>query len=82
MPSAKKHPAAVALGKRNKGVPKTMTPAALAQRQKAGFKPKRLPKETVAAALAAAQDEHHWTAAMLPPPTDSSAQSIEDDEDE
>jgi len=34
----KKNAAAVALGKRAKGKPKTLTPAALQQRRKAGFR--------------------------------------------
>lgn len=45
MPSApKKNPAAVALGRRNRGKRKTLTPAALEQRRKAGFKPKPKPR--------------------------------------
>lgn len=58
MPSApKKNPAAVALGRRNQGRRKTLTPAALAQRRRAGFKPKRLPAATIEAAKAAAKDD-------------------------
>lgn len=65
MPAPKKNPAAVALGKRAKGKPKTLTDAALQQRRKAGFKPKRLPKSTIEAAKAAARDEATFSA---PPP--------------
>lgn len=64
-PPRPKNPAAVALGKRAKGKPKTLTPAALQQRRTAGFKPKRLPKATIEAAKAAARDESTFSA---PPP--------------
>lgn len=62
MPAPKKNAAAVALGKRNKGVPKTMTPAALAQRQAAARCPRHLPKATIAAAQELARDESTFSA--------------------
>jgi len=72
MPAPKKNPAAVALGKLAKGKPKTMTPAALAQRRAAGdkassasFARKILSKATIEAAKAAARDESMFSA---PPP--------------
>lgn len=61
-PSPKKNAAAVALGRRAQGKPKTLTPAALEQRRRAGFKPRRLPAATLQAARAAAQDDATFTA--------------------
>jgi len=58
----KKNPAAVALGKRAKGKPKTMTAAAVAQRQSAARRPRKLPKATIEAAKKAARDESNFSA--------------------
>lgn len=62
MPKKKKNAAAAALGRRGKGKPKTLTPAALHQRRMAlvQARAKTLPPASIELAQETAQDPQTW----------------------